>query len=117
MPYCPKCDLRITELNEYTKGEEKHRFYVGTDGVIESEYIDWIDGDGNNVEFECPECIEVIFDSYTESEKFLKRVVCDKCRLEIKGNAIKETMKEVCYYFCSETCQDDFRAKVISEIL
>jgi len=114
MPYCPNCDNRITELNEYTKGEEKHRFYVGTNEEIETEYLDWIDGGGNNVEYECPNCKEVLFEYYNEAEAFLKECICDSCRAKIKENVIKETIKEHQYYFCSVDCRDNYKMNLVA---
>ena len=117
MPYCPKCDSRISELNEYNKGEEKHRFYVADNGGIETEYLDWI-GEGSS-DYECPECKEVLFTGYNDAEAFLRRIVCDDCRVEIKEKkeVIEETMREKYYYFCSEGCQDNFKTKFVAQIL
>jgi len=70
MPKCPKCGNEIDELINYSKGWEKHRFWIDSQGYPQYEMDEFIPDEGN--EWECPECNEVLFTDEEEATKFLK---------------------------------------------
>ena len=69
MPKCPECGKEINKLYEYDKGEDKFELYVGEDGKIHRDLINYLPG--NEVEYECPECQAVLFSNPGDAEKFL----------------------------------------------
>ena len=69
MSLCPKCNEEIDNLNSYLKGEEKSKFYPDDNGEAEYQWQDFIDGD--NIDFECPNCGQVLFQDEEEALKFL----------------------------------------------
>ena len=72
MVICPKCNKEIDYLNSYQSGEEHSKLYI-EDGEADYDF----DGKGFQPdskvnEYECPECLEVLFTSEEEAVKFLK---------------------------------------------
>lgn len=71
MPTCPKCGQTINKLYEYDKGEAKYEVYQGEDGKIHKDELDYLPG--NETEYECPECGEVLFSYLGDAEEFLSK--------------------------------------------
>ena len=65
--HCPKCSARIEYLARYTKCEKKHAFY----SVDHYEYLDEFELDSEPLDFECPECQEVLFHEEEQAHKFM----------------------------------------------
>jgi len=70
-PRCPKCGAEIDHLRCYEKAWSTATCYINEDYLI-VEYSDWDILDVTEVEYHCPKCDEVLFESEEEARKFLK---------------------------------------------
>ena len=70
MPKCPKCNEEIEHLVSFLKGEQKDYFKADENAEPEYEWKDFIT-DYENIDFECPECKDVLFTNEEEALKFL----------------------------------------------
>ena len=71
MPVCPKCGEEIAHLTRFTKVWHEYKFSIDEEGNEQHEFVDST-VDGDNDEFECPECGILLFEDIEEAEKFLK---------------------------------------------
>jgi len=71
MPNCPKCGQAIDKLYEYARGETKYEVYLGEDGEIHRDELDYLPD--SEVEYECPECREVLFSNPGDADDFLSK--------------------------------------------
>lgn len=67
MPNCPKCNEKIDNLHLYERFEKKYRYSIDDTIFIDDIAI-------GDIEFECPECNEALFDDYDDAYTFLKGV-------------------------------------------
>jgi predicted RNA-binding Zn-ribbon protein involved in translation (DUF1610 family) len=65
MPKCPKCGAEIEFLKHYESGEMSSHYVDGedTNEIFIADY--------KTVEYECPECSEVLFKHESDAEEFL----------------------------------------------
>ena len=68
MVKCPKCKKEIDYLKHYESGEYYYKYF----GNDEYEGIEFL-GNSKVIDYECPECQEVIFTDEDKAKKFLKR--------------------------------------------
>jgi hypothetical protein len=71
MPKCPKCNEEIDHLHLYERFEKKYDY-----GVESKFFI--ADVDPDDIEFECPECNEALFDNEDDADAFLKGATNEK---------------------------------------
>ena len=90
MPKCPKCHKEVWKLLNYVSGEKKFDLILLEDGDTHYEEVDFYEDSQTN-DYECPECLEVLFGSEDEAIKFLKGQ--DELQ-QIVAEKIKEDEKE-----------------------
>lgn len=81
MPKCPKCETDIDYLNYYAYELTKACVSIvnvkTVQGIINEEldYYHWdsLGTTKGEVDFECPECSEVLFHTEEEAKEFLKQ--------------------------------------------
>jgi len=91
MPICPKCNKEIEKLINFTSGENRYNVWLLNN---EPYYqLDTFIGYVKIDEFECPECLEVLFTDETKAVEFLKGYDELQTIVSEKLNKIKEEKK------------------------
>jgi hypothetical protein len=69
MKTCFKCNQKIDYVNEFDQGWKHFRMYVGEDGEIQYDEVDFsVEG---NIEIACPKCHQTLFTNEEEAQKWL----------------------------------------------
>ena len=69
MAICPRCSEEIDHLSEYDKTEVMYHFSV-VDGEVVYEREEYY-ADPTSIDWECPECNEVLFTVVEKAKAFL----------------------------------------------
>lgn len=74
MPKCPNCNLEIDYLRDWVPAWKEFKCSVGEDEEIKYEDVDnvCVSTEGNDDEYECPVCSQVLFRDDLAAEMFLK---------------------------------------------
>jgi len=64
---CPECDAEIDSLLYFESVMETYDVWLDTDGYLEYEMLER-DEAGEDPQFACPECLEVLFCSLDEAD-------------------------------------------------
>ncbi len=72
MPKCLKCKEEISHLFLYEKIDEKRWFSLDKRGHAEADTVDVLLEGEEKVDYECPECSEVLFHNWDDAELFLQ---------------------------------------------
>jgi predicted RNA-binding Zn-ribbon protein involved in translation (DUF1610 family) len=71
-PRCPKCGKEIDYLIYTAKELVKADAYLSDRSIVEYHNWDTINVDYDTIDYECPECGEVLFHDERDVERFLK---------------------------------------------
>jgi len=71
MPVCPKCGKEIGHLMGYARVWQEYKFSIDEESNEQHEFVDST-MDGDNDEFECPECAMLLFRCEEKAKEFLR---------------------------------------------
>jgi predicted RNA-binding Zn-ribbon protein involved in translation (DUF1610 family) len=68
-PRCPKCGMEVTYLNNICDEWATYIFTVDDHGNVDYEDVERVPGENSN--FECPHCGEILFYDEEDAKNFL----------------------------------------------
>jgi len=60
-PECPKCGAEIVTLAAFAKEESHYEVHFHSDGFLDYDYQQCVEGSTTYTEFRCPRCREILF--------------------------------------------------------
>jgi len=66
-PHCPKCGAEIDHLEAYSLEENRQIVYLDPSDLLDWCESETVDGTCDKIDFECPECKEVIYTNKGDS--------------------------------------------------